>query len=146
MKLYLSINKSPLNGYIHIDPAPANGNNAFCGNLLNLTNIVYFNECSEIIVEHLLDSLDYNTRQTALKHFYNLLKPEGKIIIIGNDIIEIAKSLLINEIDVSTVNKILYDRKSIDELSSLADSLKLCGFTITKQRLHLHQYYIEGTK
>ncbi len=146
MKLYLAAGRQSLNGYVHVDANPIDNNLKYIGKFYDLSQFAYYGEVEEIIAENIIDSLDLDERKKAVQHWYDLLAPGGTIKVIGMDIIELAKSLLMDELSLHDLNVLIFQRKSISECNDVAEHLKSLGFKITRQRLEQHQFLIEAVK
>ncbi len=93
LKLNVGCGSKPLNGYTNIDvQTKAADINAECTDLPFEKSTV-----DEIVSFHLIEHMDKVHAEKALVHWYNLLKPGGKIVIECPDLEEIIKKYLLTK-------------------------------------------------
>lgn len=152
MKIKLSVNDKPMNGYISLDPVPADPSiqPAFSGSFADLTAVVNMAECTEILADDILDYIHISDMYNVVQHWCGLLRHGGKIIIGGTDIAEVAKAIAIKAIDNKQANLILHGSRvrkasqiSMDDLVSLLKSFDL---KITKKRLNGMKMVVEAVR
>jgi hypothetical protein len=102
MKLFLSVDKPPINGYTSIDLA---------------TQVIDFNnmdtmceaaECIEMILDEVLNFIDLQHMPDILQKLISRLRKGGKLIITGFDINEITKSYINGILSIADFNQLLF--------------------------------------
>ena len=114
MKIKISINKFPQNGYLNIDPCP-NIPEEYAGNFQiiqadyrNIDELVFDSECDEIIVEDVLDYIPTKSVKDNIICWAKKLRSEGTITIVGTDIEETMKLYFNRTSAVEDLNVKLY--------------------------------------
>jgi hypothetical protein len=102
------------------------------------------NSLSEIM---LADTLDFYTNDQAINLIQKLsakITKNGSLEIQGTDINQLSLAVINNNIDINTVNDVLYPmKKSISTMLDMQNLLKSYQFTITQKRyVNLFEYYI----
>lgn len=146
MKLYLSVGKQCPSGFVQVDPTPKGNNVNFVGEFHQEYGICGIGESSEIIADNIYDLLPHDTKQSTVRHWYNLLMPGGKLIVTGKDFIEVCKGLLVADFDINKLNGFISSVKSVDELDNVTNTLKSVGFKIVNQKLDFNDYMVECVK
>lgn len=142
MKLQLSVNKAPLNGYLNLDPKPVNPEEqpAFTGNLLDLTAIVETSECTEILADDILDFITAENTFPTLEYWSKLLRHGGSLIVGGTDLYEVSKAVTNQTLNIREANEILHGT-GIDHINQmtiidLCEILKSLGMKIVSKRIN----------
>jgi hypothetical protein len=106
MKLYLTINSQPLNGYTTIDPFGGIGKIAL--DHKNLDSVCETNECTEIYGPNILDYIHISSFNAVIDHYISKLRHGGRLILGGTDIRDISKKIIKDDITLADVNFLLY--------------------------------------
>lgn len=152
MKVYISIDKPHLNGYVNIDPCIANNKISF--DPRNLDELLDNAEATHIIVDDVLDYLSHTQLFNSIQNWVGKLRHGGSIIITGNELKELCRKNFLGEIDTGTFNKILFGTHdkawkfkssclTIDEVTNL---LLNFGMKIKRREINGYRYIVEGIR
>ncbi len=142
MKLQLSVNKAPLNGYLNLDTLPVNPESqpAFTGTFGDLSLFVEISECTEILADEILDFISTKDIFTTLEYWSKLLRHGGSLIIGGTDLYEVSKAVFNQTLNIREANEILHGTHTqrINQMSiiDLCEILKSLGLTIMSKRIN----------
>ena len=116
MKLYMSINKPAINGYVCIDLAtqPIDFN--------NLDSICEKSECIELVLDELLSYINLQQIPQILSQLVTRLRKNGKIVIINFDIADILKTYHNGLISIADLNFVLFGNDKIKRTSCMSHS------------------------
>jgi hypothetical protein len=110
-------------------------------------------EAEEIVVDNVVDYISVRDVEKLIRDWSERLKKEGRLVITGVDIQEVAKSLAYYQSDVSTANDMLYGdnvalpKRVAFSAVSLARFLKdRCGMRILKKRVNGFSYMVEAER
>ena len=83
MKLHLSVNQSPLNGYLNLDTKPIKPDKqpTFTGTFTDLYDMIEQSECTEILADNILDYIISKDVYSTLEYWVKLLRHGGTLII-----------------------------------------------------------------
>ena len=90
IKLHLGCGGNYLGGYINIDAIPTLATDKIA-DITDLSKEYENNSIEEILNEHVIEHLSKEGGKKALKHWYNLLKTGGKLIIECPDFLQTMK-------------------------------------------------------
>ena len=152
MKVYISIDKQHLNGYINIDPYMGKDKIAF--DPRNLDELLDDAEATEIIVDDFTDYCSHTQLYPIMQNWVKKLRYGGKIIITGNDLKELCRKNFLGELDTGTFNTILFGEHNkawkfkgscitIDEVTNLMLSF---GLKIQRREINGYRYIVEGVR
>ncbi len=142
MKLQLSVNKAPLNGYMNLDRSPVDPDSqpAFTGTFLNLSALIEESECTEILADDLLDYIPADEIMASLEYWVKLLRHGGKLIVGGTDLYEVSKAVSNQTLNIKEANEVLHGSgvERINQLSivDLLELLKSLGLNIITRRIN----------
>lgn len=112
MKLRLHVGQVNYSGYTNIDLKK------HMIDLSDLDPVCGESECTEIILEHILNYVPYNNLEKVITHICSRLRHGGKIIIVFNDINSIIRKYNIGELDEESLNSMLYGNGLRNSFSS----------------------------
>ena len=152
MKLYISIDKTSLNGYVNIDPFVAKDKINF--DPRNLDELLDKAEAEEIIADDVIDYFSHVQLYNIIQNWAEKLRHGGKLIITGNDLKELCRKNFLGEIDTGTFNLILFGQHdkawkfkgsciTIDEVTNL---LLNFGLKIQRREINGYRYVVEGMR
>lgn len=152
MKLHLSINSTPINGYTNV--SPTGGENTVLSRIDNLEGIVDEAECTEILAEDVMDFFPASRILDILKYYTSKLRHGGKIIIGGSDFQSVCKCIITKRLDAVEANKILYGtqnstwefKSGMISLDDLTDLLRGLGLKIIHKRLNNCKMCVEAVR
>lgn len=152
MKLHISINKAPLNGYTNI--SPMGGEEKFICNPKNLEGLVEDAQCTEIIAEDILDYIASNDILNFLTYYVKKLRHKGKLIIGGTDLYSLCKAVVTKNLNVLLTNHLLHGEQTHPwdfkygqiSLDDLVDLLKSLGLKILKKRVNGYKMVVEAER
>ncbi len=152
MKLHLSVNKSSMNGYLNLDPAPIDPNSqpAFTGSFTNLSALVEDSECTEILADDILDYIVAKNIHPSLEYWTKLLRHGGKLIVGGTDLYEVAKAIVNQSLKIREANELIHGT-SIQHISQismldLCELIKSLGLNIIVKRTNGFKMVIEAVR
>lgn len=155
MKLRLSVNAEPLNGYINIDPRPQNvGQNVICQDFKNISNVADIAECTELRCDNVLEYIPVDELLNVVTHWVSRLRHGGTIVLNSIDALAVAKAFMKNEINTIQFNHLLFGdsthpwniKSSIITLYEIAEILKRLGLVINKKRINNFEISIEAIR
>lgn len=152
MKLFVTINKEPINTYITVDPF--GGSNKIAIDHRNLDQACSTNECMEIYAPEILDHVHFTELDNFIKHYISKLRHGGRLIIGGTDIRDIAKKIIKDELSINDVNNLFFGMSPMNWLSKtgsytmhdIVNLLKQNGLKIVKQKCDDIKYIIEAKR
>lgn len=142
MKLQLSVNKAPLNGYLNLDPSPVDPDvqPAYTGNFGDLSVIVEISECTEILADEVLDFVSAEDTYPSLEYWSKLLRHGGSLIVGGTDLYEVSKAVVNQTLNIREANEVLHGVgvARINQMSivDLCEILKSLGLIIISKRIN----------
>ena len=142
MKLQLSVNKAPLNGYLNLDHSPVRPEEqpAYTGTFGDLSALVEISECKEILADEILDFISAKDTFVILEYWSKLLRHGGYLIVGGTDLYEVSKAVSNQTLNIREANEILHgiDIKRINQMSivDLCELLKSLGLKIMSKRIN----------
>ena len=98
MKLYLSVDKPAINGYMSIDLATQSID------FNNMNAICEASECIEMILDEMLHFVDIQQIPGVLQKLISRIRKGGKIIIAGFDINETTKAYINGILSIADLN------------------------------------------
>ena len=150
MKLYIAINKTPIQGYLHIDPSPKGDVPAFKGNLNDLSKIVEDGECTEILAPEILNLIFDSTFDQIVEKLCSLLRHKGKLIIGGIELHELSRLVFLGAIEPQQYNQILFAgsfrMNGIYTLEKIKNKLQSLNMTIEKVEIDGFNMLIEAIR
>ncbi len=114
MKLYFCINKQPLNGYVNINLATQRVD------FSNLNTLCEAAECTEMILDDVLEYLPLQTIPDILVKLITRLRKKGKIVIHNLDINETIKQYTNGLTSVADLNLMLYGHNQANKCSAFS--------------------------
>jgi hypothetical protein len=111
MKLYLSVDKPAINGYMSIDLATQSID------FNNMNAICEASECIEMILDEMLHFVDIQQIPGVLQKLISRIRKGGKIIIAGFDINETTKAYINGILSIADLNLILFGIGNIKKIS-----------------------------
>lgn len=153
MKVRITVGeKEKLSGYVNVDPITKF--DELSVDIRNLDEVVSDAECTEIIVEDVIDYLEKKDSAVALAHWVKKLRHEGRIIVTSVDAREVSKSFYRNQIDIETFNQAIHGRftetwdirlshTTLEELSRFLESQNL---KVTKKRINGIKLIVEAQR
>ena len=102
MKLFLSVDKPPINGYNSIDLATQTID------FNNMNTVCEASECVELILDEVLNFIDLQQIPNILQKLISRLRKGGKVIITGFDINELTKSYLNGILSIADFNLVIF--------------------------------------
>jgi hypothetical protein len=113
----------------------------------NLDNLVD-NFYDEIMINDLLDYMNYNEAMSLLDILKQKLANQGSIIIQSVDLKHLASSIVFSDLDIDIAKNILYNhKKTIYILKNIESELKNRKLNIlAKKYINIFEYYIEAVK
>lgn len=153
MKLYLSINKKPLNGYLNLSPISQYEETKPC-DLKNLDHYVDRSSLKQIIAEDVIGYIEVENLLDTLRHWVSKLRLNGELVITGIDMYEVCREVLNQNINIPTANKILYGehqhswnfRISTVTLYDVVSLLNELGLKIMEKKLEGINYCIKSRR
>ena len=150
MKINISVNGKPKNGYINIDPSV----NKQWDKIKNLDHVADDSECNEIIAEDMIDFLSSKELKPTVEHWVTKLRHKGKIIIGGTDIYEVCKHFFQKGISLEEANHLIHGKQldscdlriSQSTIESLENLLTGLGIKIMKKRSSNFKMVVEGER
>lgn len=105
------------------------------------------NQCTEIFVDNFLELIPVNSTMNALNIWYTKLRKGGQLIVMGTDLVQVAKAVFTKTLKVPQINEILFGRENIqyrscltlDDVVTLLEHMKL---TVVTKRLTDLKYTI----
>lgn len=152
MKLQLSVNKSPLNGYLNLDPAPVDSDSqpAYTGTFKDLSALVEISECTEILADEVLDYISTKDTFVVVEYWSKLLRHGGKLIIGGTDLYEVSKAVVNQTLNIREANEILHgigvERINQMSILDLCEILKSVGLKIMSKRINGFQMVVTAVR
>jgi hypothetical protein len=149
MKVWISVDNKPFEASSYKIISPVNGDNP-----LNLDEYIDTNECEEIVVEDVLESLPHNSIATYISHLATKLRHGGQITISGSDTNEINKAYYISAISLTEYNQFVFGTKasawhfkqSSTNLNEVTNLLKSAGLKIIHKRLPNFHYSVTAER
>jgi ABC-type enterochelin transport system ATPase subunit len=114
MKLFLSVEKPPINGYQSIDLATQ------AIDFNNMDTICEASECFEMILDEVLNFIDLQHIPGILTKLISRIRKNGRIIITGFDINEITKSYINGILSIADFNLVLFGTGRIKKISTFS--------------------------
>lgn len=100
----------------------------------DITQLCQKYECDELYCPEVLNYLSFNESQTFFEMMAQWLAPNTKVTIGGVDFYILAKTAMSRMIDLSTLNKIIFDRNSdflsLHSISQIKELMIELGFKI----------------
>jgi hypothetical protein len=111
MKLFLSVDKPPINGYNSIDLATQ------AIDFNNMDTICEAAECIEMIMDEVLNFIDIQQIPGVVAKLISRMRKGGTMIVTGLDINEIAKSYINGIWSIADLNLVLFGTGRIKKMS-----------------------------
>jgi hypothetical protein len=111
MKLFLSVDKLPINGYNSIDLATQ------AIDFNNMDTVCEAAECAEMILDEVLNFIDLQQIPGVLTKLISRIRKGGRVIITGFDINELAKSYTNGILSIADFNLVLFGSGRIKKMS-----------------------------
>lgn len=109
MKLNLTINGVPLNGYLNIDPlAQPNDQSKVQHPLDNLDDLVDNNECDEVLAYGIIDVFPIEVKKDKLAYWASKVEHKGVFVFSGTDLRKASKIIADESMDTRNSNALLY--------------------------------------
>lgn len=152
MKVYVSINKEPIPGYLNLRQTPSDIPSV---NQCEPANISYFvddAECDELYVEGVLHHIHCEEVRNVLQHYVSKINHGGTLRITDEDFASICKAVVVGGITSEEGNKLLFGagQNSYEfylgsySMRDIVGILKEFGLRILKQRINGFQFVVEG--
>jgi hypothetical protein len=144
MKIHVSIGGVSVGGYIEVNPAKG-------GNIVSLP--CPDNGADEILAEDICDYIPRIQLVPVILHYTKKLKSNGRLIIGGTEIKELAKAVVLGD-DFELFNKMLFgsfenvwDIKSgATSIIEIVDALKKLGLKIVGKKLNGYKFIVEAVR
>lgn len=159
MKLKVSVNDVPYNGYTNIDPSPNLEDEKYkdCDILIgNPTNLSMIEDstCEEILIRKYIEYINVSNMFPLIEAWCKKLRHGGTITISGLDFDSIIARYLNGEMNLRDVNAALYgEHKNAWDIHSLcingshiADILKHLGLSILSEELINNNFIIRAKR
>lgn len=144
-----------LSGHVNIDPWAKDGDTEkIKGNIDNLDYLCEDGECTSIIATDVISYFPAIEVANVLENWVRKLRHKGSIIIGGADINELSKAFFQKQLDLVTVNILLFGeqkepwqyKKNILNHYDLTNALEKLGLKIIKKRLSNYCYLLEANR
>lgn len=150
-KIQITIDQPNINGYIYASP----DNKELKQDFIELSQFATECEVSEIYAPEILDALTSDNITKYITEWISLLKVGGKLIIGGTDIYLLSKMIIHRNIDLKTLNELLFKRSyfirsfsSIEHIRGFLEAQDLyitnistdysaSSFTIEAKKIHV---------
>lgn len=147
MKVQLGVRITPLNGFVNLDCAAQPSEvDRIAADPYKLDEILDNNEIDEVfIVNDTLDFLPLQGRQAALNHWLTKLAHGAKLVLAGNDVLNLARLIHNGQLDASQANAVIYGigRKSfVHPQDNIQIALATGQFEVEGIKYHNYQYVI----
>ena len=153
MKVNIICGGHALTGYTNIDPIGENDPNKVVTDFGNLDNVLHDSEATEILAQDVIKYIPYKHIPGVLYNWMKKLRINGRIIVGGYDIDEIAKSYNNKVCDLAGLNDLVYGNEhdpmalsSIVTMGYIKDLLENFGLTILKQRKNGYNITVEARR
>lgn len=154
MKVKFAIEQEPIMGYLNVDPFPhvdpdeAKNYMIHRSNFRNVGGLLIDAECSEIIVDNVLSSLQWDQIYEFLQTVCKKLSHNGQIIIQDMDLMSIVNAYKSGTLTTPEFNKLVFGSKhspwgtknSNVSMVEIAEMLQSFGLIIEEQ-IYVSQYY-----
>ena len=114
MKLFLSVDKPPINGYTSIDLATQTID------FNNMDTVCEASECFQMILDEVLNFIDLQKIPGVLQKLISRIRKGGKLILTGFDINEITKSYINGILSIADFNLLLFSTGQIKKISTFS--------------------------
>lgn len=147
MKLRLHIDEFELSGYTNIR-VPVESAVQMDQYDFNLDK----GEAEELIIENLIDYIPISKVEGVIKNWSEFLKKQGKLVITGTDLQEVAKNLANYNISIPDANELIYGlgdepKRVCFSIAHLSAFLKeRCNLRILKKRVNGYLYMVEAQR
>lgn len=108
MKIQLTIDQPPRDGYFYA--SPSNPDKNVSDNFLDLQKFARACQCSHIYAPAILDALTFEDIPKHLSKWVSLLEPNGKILVGGTDAYLLAKLIISRGITMGQINSLLFNK------------------------------------
>jgi hypothetical protein len=147
MKIRLHIGEFELSGYQNARIMPEHATR-----IDSLDFGIDRGEADEIIVEDVVDYIPISKVEGAIKTWSELVKKQGRLVITGTDLQEVAKAVAGYNLSIPDANMLLYGDK--EETKKVAFSIthlcaflkEKCGLRILKKRVNGFSYAVEAQR
>lgn len=138
MKLNITVGGQAKVGYFNIDPtANPNQSDKLALPLDQLDRVAEDSECTEIIIENVLQYIQYRSVPIFLNSIVKKMRHGCRLIIIFDDINVILKHFFRTEFTLEELNDIIYNGKqSTHSISSMEDILKSLNLNIESKEIN----------
>jgi hypothetical protein len=140
MKLCLNVNDEVLTGYNNL------------GFLRNVDAYAEDGECDEILSTDILSYIHYSKVEDFIRHLAKKVKRGGKIILGGNDCVEISKMFFRGDFNIAEYNRITFgdansrQKENAITIPVVVDVLQSMNFKIMKKRIDNYQFVVEAVR
>lgn len=102
----------------------------------------------QIIINDLLDYIDYNEASAVLDSILNKLDKHGEVIVQSIDIKHISSAIVFNDIDIQTAKAVLFNgKRTIYSMNEIENELKNRNLEIIEKKyINIFEYYIRAKK
>lgn len=146
MKLQITVDEQPMNGYTYLNPNQG-------GDIFVLEGISD-NECEEILAPRIIDYIPINMMQAFAQSLVKKMRHGSKIIIGGTDLYEICKNVVNFNANTVQANLLLYGnqqnawniKRGQITLKDLVDLMDECGLKVIKKRLEGVEMCVEAIR
>jgi hypothetical protein len=114
MKLFLSVDKPPINGYNSIDLATQ------AIDFNNMDAVCEAAECIEMVLDEVLNFIDLQQIPGVLTKLISRIRKGGKLILTGFDINELTKSYTNGILSIADFNLVLFGNGRIKKISTFS--------------------------
>jgi hypothetical protein len=145
-------------GYRNLDcfPEVLNKNQSFsqekeyCENIQNLDSVCEDGEAEEIIALDVIDYIDIRNKQNVMDHWIKKVAIDGRIVIGGIEIKEVARNIYLDRLDLEESINLLYgdpnfpfgNRKGCLSSEIISNLLQSRGLRIISKKLINYKYCI----
>lgn len=147
-KLNFGANNNIRENYFNIDLQP-NNPKIHRGDIRNLNQLsIADNSVEEIVATKVIEFLPVNEIGFAIKHWFDKLKTGGTLFIQSYDANILGNKLKYFQLDLTTVNNILYgqNQKSIHALGALEKLAMQIGFSTIEKGYIQDEFFIKMKK
>lgn len=104
------------------------------------------NECTDILINNNLDSVDFNGVETLLQQARKKLRLGGTLVAGGTDIRLLSRAVISGAIAPDKANEVLYSKRSCSDVNRVIDILRSLDLTIISTKVSGMHYEIESTR
>jgi len=155
MKIYLTINNQPLNGYVTVDPTCSQPSaDCIISDIKQIDHICSDSECEEILAPEVVDYIGAKELVSTITHWKSKLRHGGKLILGGTDIMEVARQVMMGRISVPDANTVLYGtqetlwsiKSGCYSMNDVVGLVKEMGLRITNKRVDGTNFIVEAIR